>query len=169
MVERNGRGGRFEAVLSGGPAGNGTVRFGDPGPVLARLTAGEQVTGVVWRGTVMALVKDGLRQGSAAEPRDEAQITAGLGTFAGLLAALGPCFAVAYAAGLGGRRPWTWRALGKPLVIGSAVTCADVAIPAFVIGLPWWVVPAVAVPFVAYTSRQLYRYRRSAMNSGTAD
>ncbi|MFE2148187.1 hypothetical protein ACFXA3_41860 [Streptomyces sp. NPDC059456] len=169
VVKEHGRGNRFKAVLSGGPAGNGTVSFGDPGPVLAGLTPGEQVTGVVWRGTVTAIVKDGLRQASADEPRDEAQITAGLGTFAGLLAALGLGFAAAYAAGFGGRQPWTWRSLGKPLVIGAAVTCAGVAVPAFVIGLPWWVVPAVAVPFVAFASGQLYRYRRSATGSGPAE
>ncbi|MFE6845732.1 hypothetical protein [Streptomyces sp. NPDC057686] len=126
---------------------------------LDRLAPGDRVTAVVWRGTVTAVAKDGVRQASAGEPRDEAQMTAGLGTFAGLVAALGLAFAAASLAGYGGQVPWTWRSLGRPLLIGTALTCLGVAVAALLIGLPWWIVPAVAVPFVAYAAWQLHRYR----------
>ncbi|MFF1341265.1 hypothetical protein ACFVYT_25645 [Streptomyces sp. NPDC058290] len=161
VVKDTGRNSRYEATLSspGTPSWNRVVRFGDPGPLLDRLAPGDQVAVVVWRGTITAVAKAGVRQGSADEPRDEAQMIAGLGTFTGLVAALGLAFAAAYLAGYGGQEPWTWRSLGNPLLIGMAVTCVGVAFPALLIGLPWWVVPAVAVPFVAYAAWQLHRYR----------
>ncbi|MFF4100837.1 hypothetical protein [Streptomyces sp. NPDC001903] len=158
-VVKKGRSGKFEATLSDQDSRKLVVLFGDPGPVLARLEPGDRVTATVWRGRVMTVAKEDVRQSSADEPRDEAQMTAGLATFAGLLAALGLGFAVALLAGLGGREPWTWRSLGMPLLIGSALTCLAVAVPALLIGLPWWVVPGVAVPFVAYAAFRLHRYR----------
>ncbi|MCX5146213.1 MULTISPECIES: hypothetical protein [unclassified Streptomyces] len=161
VVKDAGRNTRYEATLSSpdAPARTWIVRFGDAGPLLDRLAPGDQVTAVFWRGTITAVGRDGVRQGSADEPRDDAQMTAGIGTFAGLVAALGLAFAAASLAGYGGQGPWTWRSLGKPLLIGMALTCVGVALPAFLIGLPWWVVPAVAVPFVAYAAWQLHRYR----------
>lgn len=168
-VVKKGRSGSFEATLSGTSASGASwktvVRFGDPGPLLARLEPGDQVTATVWRGAVMALAQGDVRQSSADEPRDDAQMTAGLGTFAGLLAALGLGFATAWLAGFGGREPWTWRSLGFPLLLGAAVTTLAVAVPAFAIGLPWWVVPGVTVPFVAYAAWQLHRYRQRQQRS----
>ncbi|MFD7085670.1 hypothetical protein [Streptomyces sp. NPDC059918] len=158
-VVKKGRNGKFEATLSNQDARKIVVLFGDPGPVLARLEPGDQVTATVWRGRVMTVAKEDVRQSSADEPRDDAQMDAGLATFAGLLAALGLGFAIALLAGRGGRQPWTWRSLGMPLLIGSALTCLAVAVPALLIGLPWWVVPGVTVPFVAYAAFRLHRYR----------
>ncbi|MER7467153.1 hypothetical protein [Streptomyces sp. NPDC097981] len=174
VVKKRGRSAGFEAVLSGAGSGadaptwHGTVLFGDPGPLLDRLAPGDQVTATVWRSTITALAEGDVRQSSAAEPRDDAQMTALIGTFAGLVAALGLGFAAAGLAGYGGQQPWTWRSLGKPLLIGMAVTCAGVAVPAFAIGLPWWVVPAVAVPFSAYAAWQLHRYRRREVTDSPA-
>lgn len=169
-VVKKGRNGKFEATLSGTASRKAVVRFGDPGPLLARLEPGDQVTATVWRGAVMTVAKGDLRQSSADEPRDDAQMTAGLGTFTGLVAALGLGFATAWLAGFGGREPWTWRSLGMPLLIGAAITTLAVALTAFLIGLPWWVVPGVSVPFVAYAARQLHRYRRrSVPPRGMAD
>ncbi|KJY27909.1 hypothetical protein VR46_38565 [Streptomyces sp. NRRL S-444] len=161
VVKDTGRNARYEATLSGPGTSSltRTVPFGDPGPLLDRLAPGDQVTAVVWRSTIMALSKDGVRQSSADEPRDEAQMTAGFGTLAGLVAALGLAFAAASLAGYGGQVPWTWRSLGKPLLIGMALTCLGVAFAALLLGLPWWVVPAVVVPFAAYAAWQLHRYR----------
>ncbi|WP_327133104.1 hypothetical protein OG311_21600 [Streptomyces sp. NBC_01343] len=164
-VVKKGKGGKFEATLSGQDSRKIVVLFGDPGPLLAQLEPRDQVTATVWRGRVMAVTKGDVRQSSADEPRDDAQMTAGLGTFAGLVAALGLAFAIALLAGLGGRQPWTWRALGMPLLIGSALTCLAVAVPALLIGLPWWVVPGVTVPFVAYAAWQLHRYRQRQQRS----
>ncbi|MEV0414051.1 hypothetical protein AB0I68_25365 [Streptomyces sp. NPDC050448] len=171
VVKKGGRNARFEATLSGfsgGPIRKGDLRFGNPGPLLEKLEPGDAVTATVWRGSITMIATGGIRQSSTAEPRDEAQMTAGIGTFTGLLAALGLGFAAAWLAGLRGQEPWTWRSLGKPLLIGMAITCFGVAYPAFLIGLPWWVVPSVAVPFTAYAAWQLHRYRRSAVQAGRA-
>lgn len=171
VVKRGGRSARFVATLSGpsdAPFWNGDVQFGDPGPLLEQLKPGDQVTATVWRGSITVLARGGVRQSSADEPRDDAQMTAGIGTFTGLVAALGLAFAAAGLAGLRGQEPWTWRSLGKPLVIGTAITCVGVAFPAFLIGLPWWIVPAVAVPVSAYAAWQLHRYRQSALRAAGA-
>ncbi|MFI5666545.1 hypothetical protein [Streptomyces sp. NPDC051704] len=158
-VVKKGKGGKFEATLSSPDAWTAVVRFGDPGPLLSRLEPGDQVSATVWRGRIMTVAKEDVRQSTADEPRDEAPIDAGLATFTGLLAALGLGFAAAWLAGAGGRGPWTWRALGMPLFFGSALTCLGVAVAAHLTGLPWWAVPAVAVPFVGYAAFRLHRYR----------
>ncbi|WP_051805453.1 hypothetical protein [Streptomyces sp. NRRL F-2747] len=166
-VVEKGKGGKFEATLSSPGAWTAVVRFGDPGPLLSRLEPGDQVSATVWRGRIMTVAKEDIRQSTADEPRDEAQIGAGLATFTGLLAALGLGFAAAWLTGAGGRGPWTWRALGMPLLIGSALSCLGVAVAAHLTGLPWWAVPLVAVPFVAYAAFRLHRYRLRPA-SGTA-
>lgn len=153
---------RFTATVSGAPFWNGKLPFGDPGPLLEQLNSGDRVTGTVWRGDVMALAEGNVRQSTAEEPRDEAPISAGIGTYAGLVAALGLWFG---AARLTGRRrlyePHTWRGLGRPLLIAMALLCAAVAVPAALPGIPWWSVPAVAVPLSAFTAWQFDRYRRT--------
>ncbi|MFJ4781484.1 hypothetical protein [Streptomyces sp. NPDC088762] len=157
----------YVATLSGAPFWNGPVDFGDPGPLLRELRPGDQVTGTVWRGAVMTLAKDGVRQSTTDEPRDEAQMTAGLGTFTGLLAAIALWFGVMLlSAGPRGYGPYTWRSLGKPLLIATAVVSFGVAYAAFLLGVPWWVVPAVAVPVVAFTAWQFDRYRRQQAAGG---
>ncbi|WP_158708558.1 hypothetical protein [Streptomyces sp. NRRL S-244] len=169
-VVKKGKSGSCEATVSDPAASWKTVvRFGDSGPLLARLEPGDQVTATVWRGAVMVLARGDLRQSTADEPRDDPQMTAGLATFAGLLAALGLGFATALLAGLGGREPWTWRSLGLPLLIGMAVTTLAVAVPAFAIGLPWWVVPGLAVPFVTYAAFRLHRYRLERLATHPAE
>ncbi|MBT2476717.1 hypothetical protein J7E94_00130 [Streptomyces sp. ISL-94] len=151
----------YVATLSGAPFWNGPEEFGDPGPLLERLRPGDQVTGTVWRGYIMTLDKAGIRQSTADEPRDEAQMTAGLGTFAGLLAALGLWFgAMLLASGPRGHEPYTWRLLGKPLLIAITVLCFGVAFAALLLGIPWWAVPTAVVPVVAFTAWQFDRYRR---------
>lgn len=57
MVKK-GRNGKFEATLSGTASRKAVVRFGDPGPLLARLEPGDQVTATVWRGAVMTVAKE---------------------------------------------------------------------------------------------------------------
>ncbi|MEU6865882.1 hypothetical protein ABZ924_21955 [Streptomyces sp. NPDC046876] len=167
---KGGRGSQYSATVSGAAFWNGKVDFGDPGPLLERLNPQDQVTGTIWRGAVMTIAKGDVRQNSADKPRDEAQIFAGIGTYAGLVAALCLWFG---AMRLSGQRrlyePHTWRGLGRPLLIALAVICAAVAVPAFLLGIPWWVVPAVTVPFSAYTAWQFDRYRRrQATTAGTA-
>ncbi|MGW3327199.1 hypothetical protein [Streptomyces virginiae] len=160
---------RFTATVSGAPFWNGKLHFGDPGPLLEQLNSGDRVTGTVWRGDVMALAEGDVRQSTAEEPRDEAPIAAGIGTYAGLVAALGLWFG---AARLTGRRrlyeTHTWSGLARPLLIAMALLCAAVAVPAAVLGIPWWAVPAVAVPLSAFTAWQFDRYRRQQSAATTA-
>ncbi|MEW1635346.1 hypothetical protein AB0469_14850 [Streptomyces sp. NPDC093801] len=161
-VKLNGeRAKRFTATVAGAPFWNGKLSFGDPGPLLERLGPGNKVTGTVWRGQVMTLARGDIRQSTAEEPRDEAQITAGIGTYGGLTAALGLWFA---AVRLTGRprlyEPHGWRGLGRPLLIAMAVICLAVAVASYMLGIPWWAVPAVAAALSAFTARQFDRYRR---------
>ncbi|KUO20329.1 hypothetical protein AQJ91_15010 [Streptomyces dysideae] len=169
-IKSGSNGGSYKATLSGAPFWNGTVAFGDWGPVLARLVPGDQVIGTVWRGDVMTvgIGEGGVRQSTSEEPRDEPQMTVAIGTFLGLLTLLGLQFGamrLAAARSLGalgshGHERVTWRGYGKPLLITMAVVCAGVGLPAVWLGGPTWVVPAVALPVVACTAGLLYRYRR---------
>ncbi|MFJ3881618.1 hypothetical protein ACIPW5_29750 [Streptomyces sp. NPDC090077] len=156
-----GRGQRFTVTLTGGPSWRGKLHFGGPGPLLERLGPGDRVTGTVWQGAVMALAVGDVRQETAEEPRDEAQILAGFGTYTGLAAALGLWFG---AARLTGRRRLyerhTWRGLGRPLLIAMAAICLAVAVTSYVLGIPWWAVPVVPTLLSAFTARQFDRYRR---------
>ncbi|WNZ11317.1 hypothetical protein [Streptomyces sp. 11x1] len=152
-----GRGSSYEATLSGAPFWNGTVAFGDPDPLLERLRPGDRVTGTVWRGDVVVLSRGDNRQSTSDEPRDEPQMTAAIGTFAGLLAALG--FWLGAMRLTGAREHRTWAAYGKPLLLALLVACFGVGLPSVWLGLPWWLVPAVVVPVMVYTSWQLHRYR----------
>ncbi|WP_405644651.1 hypothetical protein [Streptomyces sp. NBC_00019] len=154
------RSGSYTATLDGAPVWSGTVSFGDPGPVLERLVPGDRITGTVWRGEVMTVGKGELRQNTSDVPRDEPQMTYAIGTFLGLLAALGLGFGAVRIARPRGHEPFTWRPLGKTLLIVMTVACAGVGLPAVWIGVPSWVVPAVVVPIVAVTAWQLHQHVR---------
>ncbi|MET9608879.1 hypothetical protein ABZZ17_28095 [Streptomyces sp. NPDC006512] len=153
----------YDVIVHGTPFGRGLVPFGGGGPLVKQLRPGDRVTGTVWRGDVMALSRDGIRESSADEPRDEAQMTAGVATFAGLLAALGLVLGTVRLAGGDRHGHLGWRPFVKPMLIGTGITCGGVAFLALALGVPWWVVPAVVVPFVGYAARQLHRYRRAAV------
>ncbi len=155
-VEKQKRGG-YTAFLHGAPLGDEEVGFGDPGPLLERLRPGDRVTATVWRGDVVVIGKDGVRQSSSDEPRDDAQMVAAVSTLAGLLSALALGFgAVAVARG---HRPGRWRSFGKPLLGTVVITCFAVGFLALGFGLPWWVVPIVAVSVVAYAAWLFHRRR----------
>ncbi|GAA3386817.1 hypothetical protein [Streptomyces roseoviridis] len=149
--------GSYKATLSGGPFWNGVVLFGDPGPLLERLEPGDQVTGTVWRGDVTTLRKGDIQQSTSEEPRDEPQMTVALGTFLGLLAAMGLVFGAVRMVRPLDHEPYTWRRYGKPLVAALAISCAAVGLPSVWLGIPSWVVPTVAVPVVVYTAWLLRR------------
>ncbi|MFH8347574.1 hypothetical protein [Streptomyces sp. NPDC018045] len=157
---RGGRNGSYKATLSGAPVGNGVAVFGDSEPVLETLRPGDRITGTVWRGLVMTISKAGARQSTSYAPRDEPQMTAALGTFLGLLAVMGLVFGAVRLAGPRNPQPFTWRPYGMPVFIATAVTCIAVGFPALLLGLPWWLVPALSVPAVAYTAWAFCRYRR---------
>ncbi|MFE7639565.1 hypothetical protein ACFU7Z_36605 [Kitasatospora sp. NPDC057518] len=147
-----------QATLDGAPLWSGTVRFGDDGPLLEELKPGDRVDGAVWRGRVMRLERAGVTQSSSDEPRSEAQIFAGLGTFLALLAVL--------AAALGaflftGRRVTV--ALARSLFFQTLVSCFAPAALAYWVGLPWWTVPAAAIPIALVAAEGTRR-----LNAGKA-
>ncbi|WAU82501.1 hypothetical protein O1Q96_23810 [Streptomyces sp. Qhu-G9] len=160
------RSGSYKAALSGTPFWNGVVAFGDPGPLLEQLRPGDQVTGTVWRGDVMTVSKEGVRQGTSEEPRDEPQMTVAIGTFLGLLAAMGLGFGTVRMTRPLGREPFPWHPYGKPLIITTVITCAAVGLPAVWLGSPSWVVPTVAVPVVACTAWLLHQHQRPSAARG---
>lgn len=147
-------------TLSGGPFWNGDVAFGDPGPVLGRLTPGGQVTGTVWRGDVVLLGKGELRQSSSDEPRDEPQMTAAVGVFAGLLAVLGFWFGAVRLVRPRDREPVTWRGIGASALVTMGIVSFVVGYACLLAGLPWWMVPPAVVGVVACVVWPLYRHRR---------
>ncbi|WP_327320278.1 hypothetical protein [Streptomyces sp. NBC_01235] len=133
------------------------VPFGDPGPVLSGLQRGDRVTGTVWRGVVVEVAEGDVRQDSADAPRDEPQMTAAVGTFAGLLAALALLFGAMHLARPRDPGLFTWRPYGKWLLMVTGVTCAVVGLCTVWTGLPWLLVPTVCGTVVAGTAWFLHR------------
>ncbi|MFE0512715.1 hypothetical protein [Streptomyces sp. NPDC058964] len=133
------------------------VPFGDSGPVLSGLRRGDRVTGTVWRGSVVVVAEGDVRQSSADAPRDEPQMTAAVGTFAGLLAALALMFGAMRLARPRDPGLFTWRPYGKWLLIVTGVTCAAVGLSTVWTGLPWSLVPTVCGTVVAGTAWFLHR------------
>ncbi|MEV7121104.1 hypothetical protein [Kitasatospora griseola] len=153
VVRHGGRGAKFRATLDGTPFWRGEVPFGDAGPVLEELEPGDRVDGTVWHGQVMRVQRNGETQATADEPRDESQFTAGVGTFAALLAVFAATLGVLQFIG----RPCTV-ALARWIAFTTFLACAAPAVLAFSTGLPWWTVPAAAVPtalFAAEAARRL--------------
>ncbi|MFB7471593.1 hypothetical protein [Kitasatospora sp. NPDC056184] len=158
VVRHAGKSSEFRATLDGAPLWNGTVPFGDAGPLLDDLKPGDQVDGTVWRGQVMRLERAGVAQASADEPRDEAQFTAGVGTFAALLAVL---TAVLGALRFTGRPGTTTAALVRQLFLWTLLACGVPAVLAFWADLPWWTVPAAAVPTALLAAEAVRRRHRN--------
>ncbi|MER5778451.1 hypothetical protein ABT144_30055 [Streptomyces sp. NPDC002039] len=133
------------------------VPFGDSGPVLSGLQRGDRVTGTVWRGVVVVVAEGDVRQNSADAPRDEPQMTAAVGTFAGLLAALALMFGAMHLARPRDPGLFTWRPYGKWLLIVTGATCAVVGLSAVWADLPWLLVPTACGAVVAGTAWFLHR------------
>ncbi|WP_438490806.1 hypothetical protein [Streptomyces sp. S186] len=159
-VDHGMRNSTFEATLSGAPFWNGVVRFRGEEPLLAHLRPGEQVSGTVWRGDIVAVGKGSLRQATSREPGYDPQLTAALGTFTGLLAAQGLGFGAVRLVRRRGHEPFTWLPYGRALFSVMALTCAAVGVPGWWLGFAWWVIPVVAVPVAALSARWLYRLWR---------
>ena len=144
------------------------VPFGDPGPVLSELRKGDRITGTVWRGVVVEIARGDDRQVSADAPRDEPQMVAAAGTFAGLTAGLALAFG-----GVRLVRPrdpglFFWHPYGKALLIVMMAGCGVVGLVTVWAGLPWLLVPTICGTLLAVTACFLHRdlRRRSAGQEG---
>ncbi|WP_406469509.1 hypothetical protein OH738_23180 [Streptomyces hirsutus] len=142
------KGSSYEATLTDQDSWRGTVSFGDPGPLLERLESGDQVTATAWRRDIVVLSKDGVRQNTSEAPRDELQMNAAIGVLAGLVAAQALVFGAVRLVRPRDYEPCTWNPYGKRLLLTTIAVCFGVGLPAVWIGIPWWTVPAVAVPVV---------------------
>ncbi|WP_344345543.1 hypothetical protein, partial [Kitasatospora putterlickiae] len=131
VVRDAGKSSEYRATLDGAPFWSGEVRFGDAGPLLSDLKPGDRVDGTVWRGRVMRLERAGVAQASSEEPRDEPQFTAGVGTYAGMLAVLTVALG---ALRFTGRR--VTLDLARSLVLWPLLTCGLPAVLAYLTGLP---------------------------------
>ncbi|MFE6866300.1 hypothetical protein ACFVFS_07060 [Kitasatospora sp. NPDC057692] len=159
VVRHAGKSSEFRATLDGAPLWSGEVRFGNAGPLLDDLKPGDRVDGTVWRGRVMRLERSGVAQASTDEPRDEAQVTAGVGTFAALLAVLTAALGALRFTGGPGTGAVTL-ALARQLFLWTLLTCAVPTMLAFWADLPWWTVPATAVPATLLTAEAVRRRHR---------
>ncbi|MDF3298068.1 hypothetical protein [Streptomyces tropicalis] len=120
------------------------------------------MTGTLWRGGVVRIARGGVRQATSEEPRDEAQMTAAVGTASGLLAALTAVFGAVRLVRPRRSEPIPWALLGRPSGLTAVAVCFGTGFLALWPGLPWWVVPVVAAPGAGSVAVLLYRHRRSA-------
>ncbi|MFF3938368.1 hypothetical protein [Streptomyces phaeofaciens] len=150
----------YRATLSGTPFWDGAVAFGDRDPLLTELRPGDRVTGTVWRGQVMTIAGGGARQSTTDEPRDEPQMPVALGTGAGLLAVLGLVFGSALMLRPGRRERFVWQPYGRRLLITTVSASFLAGLLGVGTGLPWWLVPAVAVLVVWAGAVLIYGWDR---------
>jgi len=163
VVKSRGKGSTYRATLNGGASVRRVVDFGDPGPLLETLEPGDQVTGIIWRRTIVGLSKDGVRQNTSEAPRDELQMNAAFGLMAGLLAALTFVFGTVRLVRPRSPEPFTWAPYGRRLLITIVSVCFGVGLLTVWTGIPWPTVPAVVVPVVACAAGVMYRgLRRGA-------
>ncbi|MDQ1036584.1 hypothetical protein QFZ75_003000 [Streptomyces sp. V3I8] len=149
---------RMRATLTGPePFPTVVVPFGDSGPVLSGLQREDRVTGTVWRGAVVVVAAGNARQSSSDAPRDEPQMPAAIGTFAGLLAALALVFGAVRLVRPRDPGLFTWRPYGKLLLIVTGVACVAVGLATVWTGLPWLLVPTACGAVVGGTAWFLHR------------
>lgn len=161
VVKTGGKSTEYRATVDG-KRFQGELAFGDPGPLLNTLQAGDRTVGTVWRGDIVALTKDGVRQKTSDEPRDEPQMIAAVGVGLGLLAVLGLVFGTVRL--LAPRHPgrFTWKGSGKGLLVTSLVATFGVGLPAVWLGLPWQLVaPAIVAVVLGVGALLLNRTRAS--------
>ncbi|MEV0175318.1 hypothetical protein AB0I00_29885 [Streptomyces sp. NPDC050803] len=144
VVETRAKSSEYRATLNGEQV-RVELDFGDPGPLLDTLQPGDKVTATVWRGDIVALTKDGVRQKTSDEPRNEPQMIAAGGACLGVLALLGLTFGAARLVAPRNPGPFTWSRSGKILFFTSLAATFGVGLPAVWLGLPWQLVTPTIV------------------------
>ncbi|MEV7205804.1 MULTISPECIES: hypothetical protein [unclassified Streptomyces] len=135
-----------DAILTYRNSWRGTVHFNGSGPLLERLRPGDRVTATAWRGEIMVLAEDGVRQDTLEAPRDELQMNAAVGVLAGLVAAQCLVFGTVRLVRPQAHEPLTWEPYGRRLLFSVIGVCFAVGLSAVWARVPWWTVPLVAVP-----------------------
>ncbi|MEU8541937.1 hypothetical protein AB0C52_18435 [Streptomyces sp. NPDC048717] len=144
VVERGGKNSKYRATVDSARF-QGELAFGDPGPLLDTLRAGDKVAGTVWRGDVVALTKDGVRQKTSDEPRDEPQMIAAGGASLGLFAMVCLVFGAVRLVAPHRLGRFTWSGSGKVLFFTNLGATFGVGLPAVWCGIPWQLVAPVIV------------------------
>ncbi|MFE4593463.1 hypothetical protein [Streptomyces laurentii] len=143
-VEQTRMGG-YRATVSGA-AWRGPVSFGDSDPLMTDVRAGDRVDGVLWRGEVMALRQDGVRQATSDEPRDEPEALTAAATAMGVGAVVCLRFGLVWLVRPDRYRPDIAPRAGGRTAVGLLVSCVLLAIVTRALGWPDWVIPVGVVP-----------------------
>lgn len=155
----------YEATLKdkGDDASQRVVPFSDSGPLFDRLHRGDEVTATGWRGDIVVLGKDGVRQNTSDAPRDEHQANAALGVLVALLAAQSLVFGAVRLARPTAYGHFVWEPYGRWLAFTSICAGVGVGVASTWLGIPGWTV-LVTVPVVvcAVMVCLLRRRRRAA-------
>lgn len=151
-----GRSSEYSATLTSRGSWQGTVSFGDPGPLLEQLKPGDRVAATVWRRDIVVLSKDGVKQNTSDAPRDELQMTAALGVLAGLIAAQAFLFGAVRLVRPLDNEPFTWRPYGAWVFGTSIAACFGVGLTAVWEGIRWTIVPPVVVAVVVCVAAAMY-------------
>ncbi|MGW0563681.1 hypothetical protein ACWDZ4_24500 [Streptomyces sp. NPDC003016] len=161
VVDRGGRNSAYRATVDS-ERFQGELDFGDPGPLLETLQGGDKAVATVWRGDIVALAKDGVRQKTSDEPRDEPQMIAAGGAGLGLLTVLGLAFGAARLVAARNLGTFTWSGSGKRLFFTNLTATFGVGLPAVWLGIPWQLVAPAIVAVVLGVGFFLLGNQRSA-------
>ncbi|MGW5495784.1 hypothetical protein [Streptomyces olivaceoviridis] len=158
----------YEATLrdKGGDSRQRTVRFGDSGPLFDKLRRGDEVTATGWRGAIVVLSKDGVRQNTSDAPRDEHPGNVALGVLLALLAAQSLVFGAVRLARPTAYAPLVWEPYGRWLVFTDICVGVGVGAASVWLHIPWWtVLVTVPVAVCAVMARLVRRQRRAVAPS----
>ncbi|MFE9120982.1 hypothetical protein [Streptomyces sp. NPDC007172] len=148
----------------------GSVWFGDSGPLFDELHRGDEVTATDWRRDIVVLSRNGVRQNTSAAPRDELQANIAVGVVAALFAAQSLAFGAVRLVRPAACAPFVWEPYGRWLVCANAGVGVVVGLASVWLGVPWWTVlvtlPAGVCAVLAYLVRR--RRRTQAPPAGSA-
>ncbi|WP_203643232.1 hypothetical protein, partial [Streptomyces sp. SID14478] len=142
------------------PSWRETVEFEDSRPLYDTLDPGDRVTATGWRHDVVALARDGVRQHTTDEPRDEIQMNTALGVVAALLAAQMFVFGAVRLVRPRHVAPFVREPYGTWLVLTVLGAGFVVGLASVVLGLPSWSVYASVPAAVCAVMLWLLRRRR---------